>query len=282
MPEKKSEKVVKKTVTKKTATKAAPKKSETSKKTLNSSKLREKKTVQKAERVSASASQFPMKNLESLEGKGISRKEKSVPTWIIVIFIFSLVFFLFALYKAFIYGQGYNDVEPIDLPPLYEDQEGRGWEGSVSVSTTWTQQKVWISNMEQITRDTKVIQDFYAYLANNQITDMNALVDRPLKNSVVWGNHRNKKNIQIFTKHLADTISLQNIFLIPGSTNREKHTRQYSYTLQYAVQPQTNFSEEREITLVDKSEKTLISAIMCKTEGCSHSPFFWPQNYGLK
>lgn len=125
MPEKKSEKAVKKTVTKKTATKAAPKKSETSKKTLNSSKLREKKIVQKAERVSASASQFSMKNLESLEGKGISRKEKSVPTWIIVIFIFSLVFFLFALYKAFIYGQGYDDVETIDLSSLYEHQSER-------------------------------------------------------------------------------------------------------------------------------------------------------------
>lgn len=123
-----------------------------------------------------------------------------------------------------------------------------------------------LSYDDQIVRDSQLIQDFYAYLTNNQITEMNELVDRPLKNSVVWANHWNKKNIQIFTKHLSDTVELQDIFLIPNSSNIEKHTRQYSYTLKYAIQPGQSFQEDWEVTLVDREKNTLISAIMCKTE----------------
>lgn len=111
-----------------------------------------------------------------------------------------------------------------------------------------------------------MIQDFYAYLTNNQITEMNELVDRPLKNSVVWANHWNRKNIHIFTKHLSDTVELQDIFLIPNSMNEEKHTRQYSYILNYTIQPGQSFQENWEVTLVDREKGTLISAIMCKTE----------------
>lgn len=111
---------------------------------------------------------------------------------------------------------------------------------------------------------------------------MNELVDRPLKNSSTRATHRNKKNIQIFTKNLSETVYLQDLFLIPGSENKEKKTRQYSYTLHYTIKPEKTFTEDRQITLITQGDKTLISEIMCKTEGCSRSPFFWPQNYGLK
>lgn len=44
---------------------------------------------------------------------------------------------------------------------------------------------------------------------------MNNLVDRPLKTSSTWITHWNKKNINIFTKHLTDTVVLQDVFLLP-------------------------------------------------------------------
>ena len=95
---------------------------------------------------------------------------------------------------------------------------------------------------------------------------MNALVDRPLKNSITRANHWNKKNIKIFTKHLSDTVLLQDIFLVPNSSNPEKKSRQYSYTLKYTISPEHAFTEEWELTLVTRGEQTLISEIMCKTE----------------
>lgn len=114
--------------------------------------------------------------------------------------------------------------------------------------------------------DAQVIQNFYSYLANNQIEEMNTLIDRPLKNSITRANHWNKKNIKIFTKHLSDTVLLQDIFLVPNSSNPEKKTRKYSYTLKYTINPSSAFTENWELTLITRGEETLISEIMCKTE----------------
>ena len=56
---------------------------------------------------------FSVKQLEEVRPLEATPEKKKVPTWIVVVFIFSLVFFFFALYKAFIYGQGY-DLSPLD------------------------------------------------------------------------------------------------------------------------------------------------------------------------
>lgn len=101
-------------------------------------------------------------------------------------------------------------------------------------------------------QDAQLIQNFYSYLTNNQIEEMNALVDRPLKNSITRTNHWNKKNIGIFTKHLSDTVLLQDIFLVPHSANPEKKTRQYSYTLKYTINPGQSFTEDWELTLITR------------------------------
>jgi hypothetical protein len=41
----------------------------------------------------------------------------------------------------------------------------------------------------------QVIQDFYSYMINNQVDEMNTLVDTPLKKTKTWSNHWGKKNI---------------------------------------------------------------------------------------
>jgi hypothetical protein len=57
----------------------------------------------------------------------------------------------------------------------------------------------------------QVIQDFYSYMINNQVDEMNTLVDTPLKKTNTWSNHWSKKNIGIFTNHLNENVSLDNI-----------------------------------------------------------------------
>lgn len=131
--------------------------------------------------------------------------------------------------------------------------------------------------------DVEQIQNFYHHLVNTELSAMNELVHRPLKNSTTWQNHRNAKNLKIFNSNLVGDLSLANIFLIPGTVNAQKQTRQYSYTLSYTVQPSHSFTEDWKITLLTQPNgQTVISEIMCTTTGCSRSPFFWPQNYGLK
>ena len=258
-----------KTINKKNKTNLAP---ETEKK--NSKGLRSEK---KQNKQNNKGKAFKIKQLQQNESQ-TPPEEKKVPSFIILIFIFSMVFFLFALYKAFIYGSGYGENNPLPLEQQEQNEilaQTNGEESKISGETDQDQSEILLEDM-------KMIQDFYSLLTNNKIEEMNALVDRPLKNSVTWNNHWNKKNIKIFTNHLANTVLLQDLFMIPGSFNEEKKTRQYSYTLKYTILPEHQFEEEREVTLISRWEKSLISEIMCKTEGCSRSPFFWPQNYGLK
>lgn len=82
--------------------------------------LREK-TPKKSSK-SISQASFTVKQLEDFSAPQSAQKEKKVPTWMVLLFMFSLVFFLFALYKAFIYGQGYGDEEHLSLP-LEQQQE---------------------------------------------------------------------------------------------------------------------------------------------------------------
>ena len=54
-----------------------------------------------------------------------------------------------------------------------------------------------LSNDEDdaITNDIRLIQNFYSHLMNNEITEMNQLVDTPLRTSSTWRSHRSSKNI---------------------------------------------------------------------------------------
>lgn len=55
------------------------------------------------------------------------QKPERVPLWIVIMFIFALAFCLFAVYKAFIYKQGYSDtqVKP-DIIDVNFEQESSG------------------------------------------------------------------------------------------------------------------------------------------------------------
>lgn len=216
------------------------------------------------------------------------KKENKVSFWILFLFFFSLAFLLFALYKVFVFWKGYTNslsenvsenpsvfsIKNIDNSSEVKEEEPNNIEISNGAQ---------INEEDTISNDIHIIQDFYSHLMNNEIDDMNQLVDTPLRTSSTWRSHRSSKNIWIFTKHIInENISLDNISLVPWSDNKEKRTRKYWYTLWYTIDTNEAFNEDWEITLLDRNWKTLISEIMCKTDWCSHSPFFWPQNYNLK
>ena len=248
------------------------------------------------------------------------QKPEKVPLWIVIMFIFALAFCLFAVYKAFIYKQGYNEgssnQEVIDVnfqqDTTGEDLQENGitniltgdvattdvvsWEIateasanvqrvnpslSVSWSQTWTQ-SLWTTSIDR-SGDTALIEQFYKHLVANEFDAMNALVQGPLLRSNAWKDHWNAKNLGIFSRNLVGNLNLDNLFFVANSVDEAKKSRQYSYTLSYTIQPDHQYKEDRKITLVTQGTgKVLISEIMCETKWCSRSPFFWPQNLGLK
>ena len=235
-------------------------------------------------------------------------------------FIFALAFCLFAVYKAFIYKQGYNEgssnQEVIDVnfqqDTTGEDLQENGitniltgdvattdvvsWETATeasanvqrvnpSLSVSWSQawaQSEWTTTIDR-SGDTALIEQFYKHLVANEFDAMNALVQGPLLRSKAWNDHWNAKNLGIFSRNLVGNLNLDNLFFVANSVDEAKKSRQYSYTLSYTIQPDHQYKEDRKITLVTQGTgKVLISEIMCETKWCSRSPFFWPQNLGLK
>jgi hypothetical protein len=204
---------------------------------------------------------------------------------------------LFSIYKVFIYWWSYSSLEndKIQEAQIFSiknidsnvNNETNNIESpiqeEIAVNNDSTSEQQISNDGDTITNDINLIQDFYSHLMNNEINEMNLSVDSPLRTSATWRSHWNTKNIWIFTKHIInENISLDNITLIPWTDNKEKRTRKYWYTLWYTIDTNETFNEDWEVTLLDRNWKTLISEIMCKTDWCSHSPFFWPQNYGLK
>lgn len=245
------------------------------------------KKVEKAERTPVIRTKTSVWTIS--KSSSYQKKENKVSFRVLFLFFFSLAFLLFALYKVFVFWKGYTSV-PDDNPT--KTNSVFSIKNTDNTDTTPTNEDIVpekptntipLNGNDKISNDIHLIQDFYSHLMNNEIDDMNQLVDSPLKTSSTWKSHRSSKNIWIFTKHIInDNISLDNISLVPWSDNTEKRTRKYGYTLWYTIDTNEEFNEDWEITLLDRNGKTLISEIMCKTDWCSHSPFFWPQNYGLK
>ena len=244
------------------------------------------KKVEKSEKTPVSKTKT---SVWAISKSSFQKKENKVSFWVLFLFFFSIVFLLFALYKVFIFWKGYTssiDDNSTKANPVFSIKNVDNTdttptnENIVAAEPTNT---IPLDGDDKISNDIHLIQNFYSHLMNNEIDDMNQLVDSPLKTSSTWRSHRSSKNIWIFTKHIInDNISLDNISLVPWSDNEEKRTRKYGYTLWYTIDTNEEFNEDWEITLLDRNGKTLISEIMCKTDWCSHSPFFWPQNYGLK
>ena len=203
-------------------------------------------------------------------------------------FIFALAFCLFAVYKAFIYKQGYSETlsnqEVIDVnfrqDTTGEDlQEENGitniltgdvattdvasWDTvteasanvqrvnsslSVSWSQDWTQSE-WTTSIDR-SGDTALIEQFYKHLVANEFDAMNALVQGPLLRSKAWKDHWNAKNLGIFSRNLVGNLNLDNLFFVANSVDEAKKSRQYSYTLSYTIQPDHQYKEDRKITLV--------------------------------
>ena len=246
------------------------------------------------------------------------QKPERVPLWIVIMFIFALAFCLFAVYKAFIYKQGYSDTQVMpDIIDVNFEQESSGEvnTGNEAITVTWVdseaQNSSWAALLQEknnpslilsrnqnwnqnqasgtvsskIDRsgDTALIESFYKHLVANDLDKMNAIVHESLLKSKAWRDHWNAKNLGIFSRNLVGNLSLDNLFFVANSINETKKSRQYSYTLSYTIQPDHQYKEDRKITLITQGTgKVLISEIMCETKGCSRSPFFWPQNLNLK
>jgi len=242
---------------------------------------------------------------EFIQRKLPKHEEERIPAWLVILFSFSLAFLLFSIYKTFIYWRGYDIIPNNSVEQVYMEEEPGSEQNIINTDSEYVNldeensdyqevqivesntNPVYVENGKNndwfdIQKDVQFIQDFYSYLVNDDTENMDSLVDYPLLNSSTWKTHWSKKNISTFTKHLNTTVSLDNINFVEGSDNQNKHTRKYKYIFSYSMDNNDSFTEDWEVTLLSRDWRTLISEIMCKTEWCSRSPFFWPQNYESK
>lgn len=116
-------------------------------------------------------------------------------------------------------------------------------------------------------KDMAMIQEFYQHMVAGEFEQMNALVNAPLLRSKVRNDHWNAKNLGIFSRNLVGQLNLDNLFFLANSVNDAKKTRQYTYTLNYTIQPDHHYKEDRKITLITQGTgKVLVAEIMCETK----------------
>jgi hypothetical protein len=106
---------------------------------------------------------------------------------------------------------------------------------------------------------------------------MNALVDKPLKNTDVFKTYYSKNWITQFLAQVPQGVQVQNIQLKPRPETSSAQV--VEYTLTYTRKNGSSYTENRSAILAKRGDEYKIGKIMCITNKCSQMPFFNIQKY---
>ncbi len=215
------------------------------------------------------------------------RKNSKVDNMALWLLVFSILLFIFSmLFKSRNIDttqitQSNNNPTPIVKEETVNNTETIKQTTNTIQTNTWTQ----TPTQETIENDTKdlsiqaqLISDFYQNINAKNFTNLNNLIDIPLKQSNSYKTYYNSVRLTNFLNSISNnTIYITNIKEIPNTWWKAK---KYQYILKYKLKTDnTLFSEERNASVVYKNDKNLIWSIMCVNKWCSLTPFFNPKKY---
>jgi len=198
-----------------------------------------------------------------------SKKSDNFALWLL---IFSMILFIFSLYKTF-YLKPYSNLDN------YEAQKNVDTE---IILDTWItlikdvsqNEKVLIIESWMIAKS-NIIWDFYQNINDKKFAEISNMVDSYLKNSNVFRTYYNQNWLAKFLWNLVnEKIYVTNIEEKVLSEQKD-WVNYYTYTIKYKIKDNNElFQEERETAIVTKNEKKLIGSLHCITTWCSKMPFF--------
>lgn len=198
---------------------------------------------------------------------------------ILLLFVMSLIIFLFSLYVVVIKGQ-----QTIQKQLVADtNQTVNVQTGNIPFTQSTPQQQSWTTTVVPAapTNTKSVITTFYDAMNQQDIKTLYALVDSRLKATSVFQTYFSNNRLSLFIGGIQWPIvvsDIQQSDLPAKSTN----VQQMKYTLTYSLANGEMYTEQRSATLIEKNGSYKIGKIMCDTQGCSQMPFFNPGKYGIK
>lgn len=239
---------------------------------------------------------FVSKKIEKKENK----KNDSFALWLLV---FSMLFFIFSLYKTFYWWSNYIN-------------ENNIWDWSIDLSIeeivdTWnTLEKIeyeWEIDYEiiietgttiikDVSKDNienrdfgdinilekSIIESFYQKINNKEFDQIYSIVDWYLRKSNTFVTYYNENRLSDFLSKITnERIYISEIQ--ETKIGEKENVKYFNYFLKYKLKDKNElFKEKREIAIVDRWGQKLIWSLICVTDGCSKMPFFNPQLYWIR
>ena len=283
-------------VEKKSAGRWRPKKERAIDDSLNTKISSQKKEISKIEKKNKEISQEIKEN--SFSTKKLSTMDKldnnkQANNFTLCLLIFSMLFFIFAVYKTF-YVKPYLESDVNNVENATEQNIWNTATDLIILSDTWSLIVTWKTDDEvektengidtpsntdnvewNIVSDETIIKNFYWYINNRDFDKVNASVDQYLKSSNTFRTYFNQNWLNRYLDKLSNNkVFVSNIKHISGDENS---TRYYSYDVKYVLKDTPGLiTEEREAAIVKRWDKILIWSIRCTTTWCSRMPFFQP------
>lgn len=241
-------------------------------------------------------------NLVDKELKGVVdekvAREKKKDTIILLLFIFSVLLFVFSILSSFL--QKKKD-ELLNIKPVIKQEKivnkiltwitesinpnsGTNTPIQNTIINTWTivKNNLNTSTERKVTEAWQTILDFYDSFNAKDIQKLNGIADTHLRSSSVFRTYFNLSRISKFLVW----INQSKVFVL-GIVEKEDVLKPNIKNIDYSITYRVNnindkFVEQWSATLIKRWEEFKIWKIMCMTPWCSQMPFFNPTKYGIK
>jgi len=229
----------------------------------------------------------------TFSNKKINKEDKKTDRFALWLLIFSMLFFIFALYKTFLFDS--TDYQNTDIISFSGDTTLEVWlpKEQDTIESTWALEVEEVKEVERIeeveeeiknveTANSNVLQDFYQNINDKKYQELKNMVDNYLKSSSVFNTYYNQRWLNNFITN----VSNEKIYLTNLEEIKEKSkewVKYFGYTIKYKLKNQNEmFEEQREAAIIDRNDKELIGSLRCTNTGCSKMPFFNPQIHGIQ
>ncbi len=194
---------------------------------------------------------------------------------ILLLFLFSLIIFIFALYVAVLKWQ--KESQAATLSPITTQQPPNIQTGNIPYPTDTGDDTL----AAQPTDLAALVTQFYTAMNQKDVATMNSLADQPLRLSNEYKTYYSRNRLNIFLGGVPNGVQPSDIQLVPR-TGTDLSVQKVTYTLQYTLTNTQSYTEDRSIIFIKRGENYKIGKIMCDTVKCSQMPFFNPGKYGIK
>lgn len=198
---------------------------------------------------------------------------------ILLLFVLSLLIFLFSLYVVVLKDQQTAEKQLIrNTNPVVNVASGNiPFTEDKVTETTGT---AVVTSNNTIATDT-VIPTFYDAFNQKDVKTMFTLTDSRLNTTNMFITYFTINRLTKFLGGVNGGVKVSNIqmSILPAKSTE---VQEMTYTLSYTLKDGQAFSENRSALLIKKWDVFKIGKLMCNTTGCSKLPFFNPGKYGIK